>query len=143
MSRSRSLGIGAGQLAQPVLALELVGAQPIRPVALGHAPLHAVGVHDDPRHPLAILGVDARGPQIGGLVDVGVGRDDEVLLRIAGARGARPARVAGRVQAPAGSGSLMTSSVVLMRVLLHCTSVNGGVGVVVGLEHRLHRRADR
>jgi hypothetical protein len=43
------LGIGAGELTQPILALELVDAQPIRAVPLGHAPLHAVGVHDHPR----------------------------------------------------------------------------------------------
>ena len=89
------------------------------------------------------LRVDARGPQVGGLVGVGVGGDDEVLLRITGPRAARPARVAGRLQAPEVGlvdGRARSCS---CRSVLQCTSVNGDVGVVVGLEHRLHRRADR
>src|SRR6185295_15221374 len=80
---------------------------------------------DHPRDLLAILGVDARGPQVGRLVDVGVGRDDEVLPGIAGARGAGPARVARRVQAPL----VRFVDDELARahaVFLQCTSVKGG-----------------
>src|SRR5207253_9971833 len=120
------LGLGAGQLPQAVLALELIGAQAVGAMALGDPPLHSVGVDDDARYPLAILGVDPDGPQIGRLVGVSVGGDDEILPGIADPRAARPAGVAGSLRAP-DVGLVDGQLTRAHRVALQCTSVNGGV----------------
>ncbi len=120
------LGLGAGQLPQAVLALELIGAQAVRAMALGDPPLHSVGVDDDARYPLAILGVDPGGPQIGRLVGVSVGGDDEILPGIADPRAARPAGVAGSLRAP-DVGLVDGQLTRAHRFALQCTSVNSGV----------------
>ena len=92
--------IGAGLGSKQVLALEIRQAQPVGPVALAHAPLHAVLVGDDAGQALLVLLVDPVEPERCRLVDVLVGGDDEVLPRVAGAGGARPAVVAGRLEPP-------------------------------------------
>ena len=93
-------GVGAGLRAHPVLALEAHDPDAVRPVALAIAPLHAVLVGDDAGRALAVFLRQARGPQVRRLVGVAVGRDHVVFLRVAGARGARPAFVARRFQPP-------------------------------------------
>ena len=92
--------IGAGQLAQPVLALHVVHAQPVRAMPLGHAPLDAVRVGGHARQAVAVLRVDALGPEVRGLVGVAVGGDDEVLVGIVRPRGAAPAGMARGIQPP-------------------------------------------
>src|SRR4029450_13044810 len=124
--------IGAAPLAQPLLALERVGAEPVRAVAFGDAPLHAVVVGDDLRHARPVLLVDPSGPEIVGLVGMAIRGDHEILPRIPGARGAGPAPCPGGVEPPAiglvdddigrDGGSSGHDA-----ILLHCTSVNGGV----------------
>ena len=92
--------VGAGLGSQKILALELRQAQPVGPVAFAHAPLHAVLVGDDAGQALLVLLVDPVEPERRRLVDVLVGGDDEVLPGGAGAGGARPAGVAGGLEAP-------------------------------------------
>src|SRR5207245_8213238 len=81
-------------------AFEVVGAETIGPVAFGDPPLHALVVDDDLGHALAVLRIDAGGPEIDGLVGVRIRGHDEVLLRIVGARGARPSRMARSRETP-------------------------------------------
>src|ERR1700704_1599189 len=100
-------------------------------MALGDAPLHPVLVRDHPGHARPVLLVDARRPQIVGLVGVAVCRDHEVLPRIAGAGTARPARVSWRREPPLVG--LVDHDVDGRHgVLLHWTSVNGGVASSCG-----------
>src|SRR5262249_10863173 len=92
--------IGPGPVARLVLALEVAGPQAIGTVALGDPPLHALVVGDHAGDPVAVLGLDALGPQRGRLVGVTVGRDHEVLVRGSGARRPRPAGVARGLETP-------------------------------------------
>jgi hypothetical protein len=62
-------------------------------VALAHAPLHAGVVGHHARQAGVVLLVHALEPERGRLVDVLVGRDDEVLARVSRAGGAGPAVV--------------------------------------------------
>jgi hypothetical protein len=113
-------GFGPRLRTHQVLALEPGLAQLLRPEALHHAPAHAAGVDLDARQAVAVLRVDALAPQPRGLVRVGVGRDHEVLVRVARARGPRPADTARCRGAP---GVRIGDRLRTQDRFLHCTSV--------------------
>src|SRR5262249_46610944 len=79
-----------------------------------------------PGQAVAVLRVDALGPEVRGLVGVAVGGDDEVLPGIVRARGARPAGVPRGIQPPqVRRVDLELAHVFSSKTTFHCTSVKG------------------
>src|SRR5262249_36488490 len=120
------LWIGAGLLAQLILAFEAVEADAIGPVPFGHAPLDAILVRDHTGQAIAVLRIHALRPQVRRLVGVAVGRHHEVLVGIARARGARPPDVARGLDAPeVGLVDLDLAHAALLSDSFQCTRVKG------------------
>ena len=98
--------VAPGVAAQAILpALRRIvlryGAHARSLVALDHHPLVAFFIDFDVRQTVAELFVDALPPELARLVDVAVGRDQQVAVGIVGARGALPAFMPRRFESPA------------------------------------------
>ena len=93
--------IGARLLPRHVLTLEIAQAQPVGPMPLGDAPLHALVVGDHARHAVLVLLVDPVRPEARRLIGVAIRGDDEVLVGRAGPGRACPPSSARAFEAPA------------------------------------------
>src|SRR3984885_13014366 len=94
------LGIGAGLRPQMIFALQTVVEQARASPSLGDCPLDAIFVDFNSRQATAKLVIDPLIPEISRLVAVTVRRDHQVLVGVAGTRGAFPSRVSGSLESP-------------------------------------------